>query len=58
VARLLSLSGLIIGGMLTYAAAAQAFGAYDLRDILRTMSRRRLRGPGGSVISAAPTTET
>jgi putative peptidoglycan lipid II flippase len=56
--RLISLSGLIAGGMLTYAVAAQAFGAYDLRDILRTMSRRRLRAPGGSVISAAPTTET
>lgn len=56
--RLLALAALIGGGMLTYAAAAQAFGAYDLRDVARMMSRRRLRAAGGSVISPATTTET
>jgi putative peptidoglycan lipid II flippase len=43
VVRLLSLAGLIASGIVTYAMAAQAFGAYDLRDITRVMSRRRLR---------------
>jgi putative peptidoglycan lipid II flippase len=57
-ARAASLAGLIGAGMLTYAAAASMFGAYDLRDIGRAMSRRRLRGDGGSAISSVPTTET
>lgn len=56
--RLLALTGLIAAGLLTYAGAAQAFGAYDLRDVMRMMSRRRLRRSGGSVISPAPTKET
>ncbi len=56
--RLLALSTLIAAGMLTYAIAAQAFGAYDLRDIVRMMSRRRLRKADGSIISSASTTET
>ena len=45
-------------GMLAYAVAASLLGAYDLRDIGRMMSRRRLRGESGSAISSAPTTET
>jgi putative peptidoglycan lipid II flippase len=56
--RLASLGGLVGAGMLTYAIAASLFGAYDLRDIGRMMSRRRLRGEGGSAISSAPPTET
>ncbi len=56
--RLASLAGLVGAGMLAYAIAASLLGAYDLRDIGRMMSRRRLRGEGGSAISSAPTTET
>jgi putative peptidoglycan lipid II flippase len=57
-AGLMSLAGLIFGGMLAYAAAAHVFGAYDLRDAIRVMLRRRLRGANGSAISSAPTAET
>jgi tryptophanyl-tRNA synthetase len=32
--------------------------AITLRDVGRMMSRRRLRGDGGSAISSPPTTET
>ena len=56
--RLASLGGLVGGGILAYAVAAALFGAYDLRDVVRMMSRRRLRPAGGSAISSAPTTET
>jgi putative peptidoglycan lipid II flippase len=56
--RLASLAGLVTAGMLAYAIAASLLGAYDLRDIGRMMSRRRLRRGGGSAISSAPTTET
>jgi putative peptidoglycan lipid II flippase len=42
--RFVSLAVLVGGGMLTYAVGASLFGAYDLRDIGRMMSRRRLRG--------------
>jgi putative peptidoglycan lipid II flippase len=56
--KLLSLASLITAGMLTYAAAAQVFGAYDLREVKRMMSRPRLRREGGSSISPAPTIET
>jgi hypothetical protein len=55
---LASLAGLVGAGMLAYAIAASLLGAYDLRDIGRMMSRRRLRREGGSAISSAPTTET
>jgi putative peptidoglycan lipid II flippase len=53
-----SLTGLVGAGMLTYGLAASLLGAYDLRDIGRMMSRRRLRREGGSAISSARTTET
>ena len=53
-----SLGGLVGAGVLAYAVAASLLGAYDLRDIRRMMSRRRLRGDGGSAISSSPTTET
>lgn len=53
-----SLAGLVGGGMVCYAVAATLSGAYDLRDIGRMMSRRRLRQAGGSAISSASTTET
>jgi putative peptidoglycan lipid II flippase len=56
--RMISLAGLVSAGMLVYGIAASVFGAYDLRDIGRMMSRRRLRGEPGSAISSASTTET
>lgn len=49
---------LVGAGMLAYAIAASVLGAYDLRDVSRMLSRRRLRGEVGSAISPAPTTET
>lgn len=55
--RIASLAGLVGAGMLTYAAAAPLLGAYDVRDILRMMSRRRLQPRSGSAISSPPTTE-
>ncbi len=55
--RLISLGELVGGGMVAYAIAASLFGAYNLRDVGRMLSRRRLRGAGGSAISPAPTTE-
>ena len=56
--RFLALGALIAIGMLTYGIAAQLFGAYDLREIGRVMSRRRLRGTEGSAISPASSVET
>jgi putative peptidoglycan lipid II flippase len=56
--RMVSLASLVGAGMLVYGIAASVFGAYDLRDIGRMMSRRRLRGEPGSAISSASTTET
>jgi putative peptidoglycan lipid II flippase len=56
--RLGLLGGLVGAGMLAYAVAASLLGAYDLRDVGRMISRRRLRGGGGSAISSPPTTET
>ena len=52
--RFVALGVLITAGLLTYAVAAQLFGAYDLRDVGRLMARRRLRGAKGSAISPAP----
>jgi putative peptidoglycan lipid II flippase len=52
-----SLAGLVGAGVVVYGIAASVFGAYDLRDIGRMMSRRRLRGEAGSAISSASTTE-
>jgi putative peptidoglycan lipid II flippase len=54
---LASLAGLVGAGMLAYAVAASLLGAYDLRDVGRMMSRRRLRRESGSAISSATTTE-
>jgi len=56
--RMVSLAVLVGAGMLAYAAAAPLLGAYDLRELGRMMSRRRLRGVSGSAINSAPTTET
>jgi putative peptidoglycan lipid II flippase len=56
--RIIFLAILVGAGMAAYAAAASLLGAYNLRDVLRMMSRRRLRAAGGSAISASPTTET
>ena len=51
------LGGLIGAGLLTYGVVASLLGAYDLHDVGRMMSRRRLRSDGGSAISSPPTTE-
>ena len=56
--RLASLGSLVGAGMLAYAIAAALLGAYDLREVARMMSRRRLPRGSGSAISSAPTTET
>ncbi len=58
VTQMVSLAALIGAGILAYAVAAQVFGAYDLRDIRRMMSRRRLRHVDGSATSTVSTTET
>lgn len=52
------LAALVGAGMVAYAVTASLLGAYDLRELRRMMSRRRLRGNGGSAITPAPTTET
>ena len=57
-ARMASLTGLVGVGVIAYAAAASVMGAYNLRDVRRMMSRRRLRDASGSAISSASTTET
>jgi putative peptidoglycan lipid II flippase len=49
--RVAILAALIASGLVAYGVAAQVLGAYDLRDIQRMVSRRRLR-------TAAPSTET
>jgi putative peptidoglycan lipid II flippase len=56
--RMAFLGGLVGGGVLAYATAASLLGACDRREIRRMMSRRRLRGDGGSAINSSPTTET
>jgi putative peptidoglycan lipid II flippase len=56
--RLAALAGLVGAGLVTYAVAAALLGAFDLRDIGRMVSRRRLRRERGSAISSASTTET
>jgi putative peptidoglycan lipid II flippase len=56
--RYIALAGLISLGLAAYVAAGQLLGAFDLRDALRLLQRRGLRGGGGSAISPAPTSET
>ena len=58
VERLLALAALVGVGLLTYVIATQLTGAYDLREIPRMLSRRRLRGRGGSAINPAPTPDS
>jgi putative peptidoglycan lipid II flippase len=41
--RGIGLAVLVGGGMATYAAAGQAFGAFDFSDVLRRLARRRGR---------------
>jgi putative peptidoglycan lipid II flippase len=55
--RLLALASLVTIGLLAYVVATQLTGAYDLREIPRMLSRRRLRGTGGSAINPTPTPE-
>jgi hypothetical protein len=52
-----ALAALISAGLLAYAAAVPLLGAYNLRDIKRVMSRRRLQTATGSAISPVATTE-
>jgi putative peptidoglycan lipid II flippase len=56
--RYASLTALIMAGLLAYAIAAPVLGAYNLRDIKRVMSRRRLQSVDGSATSPVTTTET
>lgn len=56
--KLADLAALVGAGMVAYAVAASFLGAYNLRDMRRMMSRRRLRAESGSAITRAPTTET
>jgi putative peptidoglycan lipid II flippase len=56
--RLACLAALVGAGVLAYAAATMLLGGYDLRDMRRLISRRRLRRTPGSAISSVPTTET
>jgi hypothetical protein len=46
---------LVGAGLLTYAAAGQALGAFDIRLARDAVSRRFLRGRRGSAMSARPT---
>jgi sulfite exporter TauE/SafE len=57
VLRFVALAALISAGLLAYAAAVPLLGAYNLRDIKRVMSRRRLQTATGSAISPVATTE-
>ena len=54
VTRLLSLAALVGIGLGMYVVAIQVTGAYDLREIPRMLSRRRLRAAGGSAINPTP----
>lgn len=55
--RLASLAALVGAGMVSYGLVAPLLGAYDLRDLKRMMSRRRLPPSVGSAISPPPKTE-
>lgn len=57
-ARALALAVLVTAGLFAYVVATQLTGAYDLREIPRMLSRRRLRGNDGSAINPARTPET
>jgi putative peptidoglycan lipid II flippase len=56
--RYASLACLIVTGLLAYGIAAPVLGAYNLRDIKRVMSRRRLQSVDGPATSPVTTTET
>lgn len=56
--KFLALAALVGLGCAVYAVAAQLLGAFDMRDVLGLLRRRRLRRAGGSAISPAPTPET
>ncbi|PPQ34316.1 murein biosynthesis integral membrane protein MurJ [Rhodopila globiformis] len=56
--RYASLAALIVTGLLGYAVAVPVLGAYNLRDIKRVMSRRRLQSVNKSATSPVITTET
>ncbi|HQT76188.1 MAG TPA: murein biosynthesis integral membrane protein MurJ [Rhodopila sp.] len=58
IARAGSFAALIGVGLISYAAAAHYLGAYDLRDVGRLLSRRRLRSARGTAITPPATTET
>ena len=53
-----TLTAVLVGlGCAVYVAAAHLIGAFDLRDVLGLLKRRRLRRAGGSAISPAPSAE-
>jgi putative peptidoglycan lipid II flippase len=56
--KFFALAALVGLGCGVYVVAAHLLRAFDLRDVLRLLRRRRLRGPRGSAISPAPTPET
>lgn len=56
--RMISLAGLIAGGMVSYGVAAQLLGAYDLREVRGMVLRRRSRTPAQPVIATPNSTET
>jgi len=56
--RMAFLAALVGSGMLAYAVAASVLGAYDIRNVRRMMSRRRLHDTGTSAISSSSTAET
>jgi hypothetical protein len=53
--RLIGLAVLIGAGLLTYGAAGQRLGAFDVRPALDVVSRRFLRGRRRSAMSPRPT---
>jgi putative peptidoglycan lipid II flippase len=56
--KVFALAMLVGLGCGVYIAAAHLLGAFDLRDVLGLLRRRRLRRTRGSAISPAPTAET
>jgi hypothetical protein len=53
--RLIGLAVLVTAGIVTYTAAGQALGAFDIRQAAEMVSRRFLRGRRRSAMCARPT---
>jgi putative peptidoglycan lipid II flippase len=56
--KFICLAVLVTLGCSVYLAAAHMLGAFDLRDVLGLLRRRRLRRTSGSAISPAPNPKT